>query len=540
MEDKYQMKISFAFYMVAAATIVAAAEEKAPIVKVGLYKNGLAAVTRRVTPDAKGVATVDGSARPAYGTFWHSAEKPVTVTRGVPEGNATLTFRAPPEFRQVLEAAIIAPDMKLAAFSSGEKDILLSANGTLLAKGGFADTDDGWDDPFQRRSFGVQQGWKLRLKNGSTLTVPRHCLVAVAGTSAADAEWRFSGSDKPFDVEYLTSGASWTPSYRLELAEGGKGRLFMSAELRNELGDWKDAEVSLISGFPNLKYASVPSLLGKDVGFDMYRRAVEAAESPDRSTGIGAMTQVMLNSASFDGMNTDPAAYAAAEAGAGADIHYRPIGKITLGKDQTVSLPLGAETADVKRMVDWDLDDRRDGWGRLVNQDKQPELWDAVKIRNPFGFPLTTAPMEVVEDGRILGQSPCSWTNPGDEVVVKVTKALSVKGAFEERGDGKGISSKVSSFDVGERFRFQGYDYRKETVTATFNVTNFRKEPVEMHVKKTISGEIVESAFQPTAVRNPPPEDNRVNPVRELTWEFELKAGESREFEFTYWLWVRM
>ena len=82
--------------------LVAGAGDSAPIVRVGLYKNGLAVVTRTVSPDSTGTAVVDGSARPAYGTFWHSADRPVTVTRTAARDNVMVWFRAAPDFAPVL------------------------------------------------------------------------------------------------------------------------------------------------------------------------------------------------------------------------------------------------------------------------------------------------------------------------------------------------------------------------------------------------------------------------------------------------------
>ena len=514
--------------VLAIPALAACADDAAPIVKVGLYKNGLAVVTRRVTPDSTGTAVVDGSARPAYGTFWHSAEKPVTVTRTAARDGVTISFRAAPDFAPVLAEAEKEGNVEATAYTVGEKDRVFTASGKLIATGNTL---------------------TLELKNGSKLHVPAGLKVAVKGAAGGES-WLFTGTDKPFAVEYLSAGASWTPSYRLAFGEKGKGTLFMSADVRNELADWKDAELSLISGFPNLKFANVPSLLGGGVDFTVYKNAVEAAEDGDQQPWYygrkakrgGVMSQsVMMNCAFAGAAAPNAAAYGAVEMGAGSDIHYREVGKVTLGKGETLTLPLGAKETKVERLVDWDLNDRRDFWGRLAEEEFKPELWDAVKVRNPFAFPLTTAPMEVVEQGRILGQSPCAWTNPGDEAIVKVTKALSVKGSYEERGAGKTLTNEtLSSLGVGERFRFNDYDYRKEVVTATMKLTNFRKETAKLRVKKTFSGELVKSDVEPTKRHDPPPADSRVNAVHELTWEFELKAGETREVSFTYWLWVRM
>ena len=528
--------------VLAIPALAACADDAAPIVKVGLYKNGLAVVTRRVTPDSTGTAVVDGSAKPAYGTFWHSAEQPVTVTRTAARDGVTVSFRAAPDFAPVLAEVEKESSVEATAYTVGEKDRVFTASGKLIANGNPDNANLGYGN------LAYDKTLTLELKSGSKLNIPQALKVSLKGAASGES-WRFTGTDKPFDVEYLSSGASWTPSYRLALGETGKGTLFMSADVRNELDDWKDAELSLISGFPNLKFANVPSLLGGGVDFAAYKNAVEAAEGDDqqpryygrRAKVGGVMSQSVMRNYAPDGYAApSAAAYDAVETGAGADIHYREVGKVTLGKGETLTLPLGAKETQVERLVDWDLNDRRDFWGRLVNEEFKPELWDAVKVRNPFGFPLTTAPMEVVEEGRLLGQNPCAWTNPGDEAIVKVTKALSVKGSYEERGDGKSISSKMSSLGANERFSFNDHDYRKETVTATMKLTNFRKEAAKLRVKKTFSGELVKSEVEPTKRHDPPPADSRVNAVHDLTWEFELKAGESREITFTYWLWVMM
>ena len=517
--------------------LAAYANDAAPIIKIGLYKNGLAVVTRRVTPDSTGAVVVDGSARPAYGTFWHSADRPVTVTRTAARDNVTVSFRAASDFAPILAEAEKEGNVEATAYAVGEKDRVFTASGKLIANENPADVD-----------LVYGKTLTLQLKSGSKVNIPKGLKVAVKGVASGES-WRFSGTDKPFAIEYLTSGATWTPSYRLALDEKGTGTLFMSAEVCNELADWRDVDLSLISGFPNLKFANVPSLLGGGVDFATYKNAVESAEGGDQQPWYygrkardgGVMSQsVMMNCAAYGCAAPNAAAYGTVETGAGSDIHYREVGKVTLGKGETMTKPLGAKETNVSRLVDWDLNDRRDYWGRLSEEKLKPELWDAVKVKNPFGFPLTTAPMEVVEEGRVIGQSPCAWTNPGDEAIVKVTKALSVKGTYEERGDGKALSSKVSLLGSDERFRFDGDDYRKEAVTATMKLTNFRRDAVRMRVKKTFSGELVKSDVEPTKRHDPPPVDSRVNAVHELTWEFELKAGESRDVSFTYWLWVRM
>jgi len=520
------------------------AVDPAPIVSVNLYKNGNAFLTRRLTPE-KGVSTVEIPAcLPSYGTFWHTANAPVTVTTASEPKTVRVTFRADPQIGALIAEAEKNPGLTVTAVvargdvpGKGAPDALFTVKGECL------------DSP----SWEEQPKYRIRFASGSTVTVGKSLVVASAGLEdpATGARrpsrfWKFEGCEEPFGIQYLTGGATWAPSYLLTFGKDGKADLLMNAEIRNEIADWKDVDVSLISGFPSIQYANSRALIG-GLELSQFVQGIFGAEGGARRAPVGMMAQNMMMSyapAVFDG-GVKPAAYQAAgmSNGAGADIHYRPIGKLTLKKGETVALPLGAKTTEYKRIVDWEIVDRRDYWGRLTRNDgsdNEQELWDSVKFSNPFDFPLTTGAIEIAEEGRIVGQAQCAWTNPGDETLVKITKALSVKGRCDEESDGKGVRSKISSLAADERFRYNDADFRKETITAKIRVQNFRKETAAMNVKKVFSGELVESDLKPTKTRNLPVHDGRVNVERELAWEFDLKPGETKEIKVVYWLWVRM
>ena len=549
----------------------------APITSVGLYKNGLALVSRTVRPGKDGIVWLDGAVRPCYGLFWNSSSDPVQVramkcdvrrdlsavaadddwARVFADREVTLSFRGAPALAAVLAAAQAEGGYRVKAYSLGEKDEAFELKGRVLrpeAKLAVPRRADSYryyylysasDEP-------TAASIVLKLATGSTVTISQANVFAVrAADGAGDALerdrplWQFSGSTSPYIVRYLCEGACWTPSYRLVL-DGKKGRLDMAAEICNEIADWHKAEVSLISGFPALRFAPVHSLVGAGMNFNEYRRQHEEAASSDpwnRRRSVGAMSQVMSNSILPREDEDSGADYSAREAGAGADVHYRPIGKVTLKKGEVLSLPLGSAGTGVERIVDWDLVDPRDETGRKQSGESQAvnTLWDAVKLKNPFDFPMTTAPIVVEEGGRILGQSQSFWTNPGDEMCVRVTKALSVQGMYEERSDsGGGKFKQAGANGAGEQMRQGFHTYRKEIVTGTFRVRNFRTDSVQLNIRKAIAGEIIEISEKPSSEKVPPAGDNQVNVPRELRWNFTLKAGEAHEVTLTYSTWVRL
>ena len=463
----------------------------APIVSVGLYQEDIAVVSRQVTPE-NGTAIVKiGGGIPIDGSFWHSAKKPVTVRRFERMQEVEVVFLAPACMRGVIEAAKGegGHSLRIPSYRSDDKVGYQVFN----AKGKMREGAEG----------------ELELSSGSLLSISdSESIVNLAGLSAdqckIDAKnegmLEFKGADEPFTMEYLTTGANWTPSYRLML-KGEKATLLMSGELRNYLADWAEAEVSLISGKCNITRDESR----ERKGFGRARNFTNA--SCEMKTAFAP---------SADGY------VSAANDGLGDDIHYRSLGKVTLKRGEELTVPLGAAETDVKRLVEWTTDG----------------LWDAVKFKNPFAFPMAVGKIEVTEEGRILGMSKCGWTNPGDETFVRIAEANSVKGKFEEQRESKG-RSKMSSFG-GEMMKVNNRTYSKEKVMAFFTVTNFRKEKVAMSIRRIFSGELGEMTLKPTKMREIPPKDFGVNPEQELTWEFELQAGEKREFKVEYSRWFAM
>lgn len=558
---------------VAAAEVSAAAVslDPAPIVSVGLYKNGMAVVTRRITPGEDGVSFVDANARPAYGSFWLVSGGGVSVSStkadvlrenvdaGFAEGwtgaydgrKIEVAFRCGVGMDQILAAAAKTGSMKVLAGTAGESSRICTVRGTAVK-----DESERAAEPIGRRNmyYGYASYYyeppkpkpakslNVRLESGSIVSVPESAVVSVRsddgdsrGIARAMPVWRFDGAKAPFDVQYIATGACWTPSYRVDLADG-KGTVSMTAEVYNDIADWKDAEVSLISGFPNLLYADVPSLLGGGVDFGAYSSAIRAAEDDTywgwfrrggRNRG-GVMSQsVMLNSFTPSGGADSFSAGAAESAGAGTDIHYRGVGRMTLARGDRRMLQLGRKEVALRRIVEWNLSDDRDERGNLRDgtEEERRTAWDAVVFANPFGFPMTTAPVEIAEGGRVLGQSKIGWTNPGDEASVKITKALTVSVKYTES---------LSGMDGVKRWG--GRDWRKEGVKGSFSIRNHRGEPATVRVKKTVSGELVDATD--AKVHDRPAQPENPNLEHDMTWEFVLAPGEDKVFSIEYWHWL--
>lgn len=497
--------------------------ESAPITAIDIYKNGNVILTRHITPTSNTI-NVKPIGRPAHGSVWHNSTAPLNIIEQANAKRHKISFLASPELEPILQEAQTGGGMKVTLYRGGQEQKLYTVEG-------------------------VYDRTKITLDSNSEIVYGNGTIIATKPIDENSEYWKIEGASGEFDLQYLTRGALWAPSYRIELNEKD-ATLAMSTEVRNELERLDNVEVNLISGFPTLKFAAVSSFLDPEATIETYASQINDVNTPDgRSSRRNTKYSVMSQSAIIPGSvlvgsslgGVDVGAYQSLEAGSGNDIHYMPIGKLTLDKNESVMLPLGCAKTEYERFVDWSIEDRRDVYGRSSREgsDKETmELWDAIEFKNPFAFPMTTAPIDVVDKGRILGQTQATWTNPKDKCLLKITPALSVKGYCAEEGSGS-VKSRKRYANEDEYFEFHGRRWSKENVTAKLKVKNYRNEKTKVRIRKCFSGEIDTISDKPVTMHTIPARDYCPNVERELVWELELGANGEKEVEIKYNIWVR-
>ena len=553
-------------------------EAAAPIVALGLYKNGTVTVTRWVEPPAGGVFFLPGTVRHAHGTLWADTREPLKIrTRKRPvstpgaqtnpwadlaaayEGRrVTLSLRAPVGSLLQKAADEKARTLYIARESGTEVEDLA---GTVvgIASGTAARA---WsreyvlDEPLGSRRLSSTMPWAdlrgvvpadgdaardsghlhLRTEGGIMVRVPTGIIDGIRSDGintrapALVDGLRVEGATRPFRLSYMAQGASWAPSYRIELLDATRMRLALAAIVRNELEAFRNAEVNLISGFPNIEFARVEGLMSPGATLASFFRGLSSKGS-ERGGGPVVMQQaIMFNTLDPAGADGGLPFLDVAEAGASSDIHYRAIGKLTMDAGESLYLPLAEAETDYERVVDWTVTDRRDGHGGLQRrEERQDELWDVVQFANPLESPMTTAPVAVAEDGRILGQSTMFWSNPGQRTSARITQALSVSGNCTETDSG----------ERRERVQIGGDSYDNPVVNGMMRVRNFRGTDVKLIVNLGFSGEFISAATEPDERRVLGSSVFSVNKRQQMRWTLLLKPGEERTLAYQYSVLVR-
>ena len=172
------------------------------------------------------------------------------------------------------------------------------------------------------------------------------------------------------------------------------------------------------------------------------------------------------------------------------------------------------------------------------------ELWDAVSFRNPFKSPITTAPIEITDGGKFLGQTTVEWVNPGQKNILRITKAMTVTGQVTENEIAKTslkeekASSSPAKSATRETVRIGGDNYWKQEIEGVLALKNYRKTNAKAVIKLQFSGDLVSAEGNPSK-QLVPQGYNSVNPRNELTWETVVKADRELKIHYRYSVLVR-
>ena len=380
-------------------------------------------------------------------------------------------------------------------------------------------------------------------------------------------------------IMYLTQGATWAPSYRVKLLDSKTLSLEQNVVLLNEWMPIHNAEIALVSGFPQIETAGVVSPLHPDQSL---RQFLAQLQSPSaglaRGDAGGMMSQsrsrFVSNEGSFDDKSVTPIAFdITATPGEGPDIHYNSIGKRTLEVGDSLALTTGKAEAAYERVLSCDLSDLvlnfwRQNAARGANiQIAEPEVFEVLKFANPLSFPMTTAPVTITDSQRFIGQSKTNWVSPRQPASVNITKVLNVSVTYLDEIDlsrrpdempeipnrvplisGFGDELSVHPlWSVGVFPWNSSNRFRLIPIRGTLEITNRRDESVTLHLTGAAVG-VVELAKQSIAECDVPPKSQTVvpanreyapNSVSRLYWELTLQPGEKKVLTLQSSRWVQ-
>ena len=396
-----------------------------------------------------------------------------------------------------------------------------------------------------RQSDVVEINAKSLYEGPAPVTPAPRTTKVVEDVQIVEAPKDHSGSVR---MHYLTEGITWSPFYDLILCDGtekeetgGQLTINAAATIMNSYSDFENAEVELISGFPSLDFASVIGAVAKKLPLTTFLTSLANPKNgtPSYLQNSGVMSQggvmsqsVMSNSArpvrelfKDDDLDEMPATPSKWSASGLEDIQYKSVGKLSMKKGDVLYVPIATKTAPFEYVTTWSAPMAEPYAYGFKTADTN--VWSTVRFKNPFDFALTTAPYEIVRDGKVLGQSTGAWFGAGETASVKITRAMAVSCSFSYSETG----NRDRIFSVS-RPNLSDLRYRHPDVTAELTLTNISDKPVKMVIDSVFYGELLNAEENPTKVKQM--SERSLNNKYKLVWTLSLPANTKKTISYTY------
>jgi hypothetical protein len=535
-------------------------DAKLKIEKIALFKNGLGFFTAAVTlPENEKTLRFGQLPIPSFGTFWvgypsdvkvHSLitamedreEKiPLQTLGQILQANAgrRVTLRTGFGDKDVLEGIIVpeitdtdAPELPNPYFMDGRRQqdqnerysSAIPAGNVLLIK-----TDKG--------IIALNASSVLRADFGNNDILTTALMKQKCPSIRLELDSPAKG--KKISLSYLARGVTWTPGYLLDLSDAKIAKFSAQALIVNELTDFNNVRLELVTGFPNIKFAEVSSPVAMSQSLADFLNSLSRGQSENvHGGGQNMITQqaMFANTAVFDAPESPllPEYSTAATGTVSEDLFLYPVENFTLKRGETAWLPLFTAEMPYKHIYNWkikdflDPEDRyRPDAGRTDGKIAE-EVWHSCRLVNNLKMPLTTAAAEFVTNGSFTGQDICYYTAPGAETTIRINRAMNVQAEEAE----------VEVERSRNAATFHGYSYDLVKVKGELKLRSWIDKSVQVEVCKELSGQVLEKLPAAKDVQTAKGL-KQVNPKHILTWELELQPGAELKISYIYQVYIR-
>jgi hypothetical protein len=301
-------------------------------------------------------------------------------------------------------------------------------------------------------------------------------------------------------LSYLTHGFSWAPSYLVEIGDGNNLTIEMAAAVRNEFADLKESEIKLMTGTPAIEFSNVISPLSPKQNLEKFLSALQSDGLP----GVD-----------------------------GNEMQFTSIGKRNLKSGESLSLRVGRAKVGYERLVEWNV--ASDENGSITE-----ETWDVLQFKNPFAFPMGTAPAMVMDRDQFKSQRTCSRALVGEASSLRFARSQDMRTRGKESeelvkkpAEKDAKVDKEAKIEKGEIIRIGMNEYRRATIDGELTVTNQRKQPSKVILRRDIKGKVLQTDVD-AKVQAYEEGLRAVNPSNEIVWTVSLGAGEEKTVRYRY------
>lgn len=481
-----------------------------PIKEITVFKDGHAFVAHEgdMPVDHEGKVILDYLPTPVLGTFWPYAADPDVRLIGVTAGqNRVLIQHTALALRELLEANVGAEVIIAETGTNSYRARILglpARSSEEFAKTSPPNTPERLPESGNLVLLQTDAGVKaITLEQIRDLTFTDKPKLASSTEEFRNLltlklDW---GKRKPRDTTkvglfYLQKGVRWIPDYKIELDGHGKAIVKLQATLVNELADLEDVSVNLVIGVPTFAFKDTLDPIGLQQNLAALSQAFQTnpnnRNSPLAYQFSNAIMSQAARASDYSFASGNPGGPALGpeigDSGKTEDLFIFNLQHVTLKRDERMVVPVFEFTLEYKDLFTLDLPfgpppevranlntEQQRELARLFNT---PKVMHKIRLTNCSKYPLTTAPVLFVREGKLLAQGLMTYTPAGGSVDLPITTALDFqvqKSDHETKRTPNALQENGSSFS---RIDLKG----------KITLTSHRAESAEIEVTRYLLG----------------------------------------------------
>ena len=508
---------------------------KPKVVSVSMFKNGYAFVTREI-PITDNTAKVVEVPQTSLGSLWFwSNEGQIDSVTGVDE-------RTP--------ASITVP------ISSSDEILRANIGKKFLFNMLYKDEKDGKVTDRRQTVEGILKTFindMLTVETAEGTFIIRHdkidSVIAKDPSVVLSIEQKYEKSSHYYQIVTknnaksvmmmsLERGMTWAPGYAIDLSSPDKLVFTAKSTVLNDLLDFDNAKLRLITGFPNIQFQGILDPLTSGMSVDDWLRSISGGVPGGFQNGGGMGGQgsggfgggrageitrkaaAAPASDSVNGITFDPTDNSLVVGNASGeqleDLFFYDLEKVSLKKGSRSYQYLYQFETPYKRTYSWD-------------GVKGSPIFNKIKFKNMTGKPISTAAASMFKKGEVVGQGMMNYTAANTEAELTVSRSL------DFRTD---ASTELIDRAVGAMKDKKGMPTMDLiTYESSLEVENPKEEAINFQIKLFEMGEIVktepkaEVEIQRTGIRGQ-------NPNNTLKWDFKLEPGKTAKFTIRFKVYV--
>ena len=513
---------------------------KLPVKEITIFKDGHAFVLHQGTlpTDGDGNVQMDYLPTPVLGTFWpYSSDKKVKLTAVVSSPRKAL----------VEKTSLTIPD--LLAANPGTKVSLAMNDGKTIITGTIVENPtrssaelEATSPPNTGEKLPERSNLILVKDDNGTHAIPMEMIreVSFGGnykktlaqeefrnllSLKLDWQGRQPAKQAAVGMVYVQKGIRWIPSYKMTLDGKGGIEVKLQATLINELTDLTDVTANLVIGVPSFAFKDTPDPIALQQTFSQLSTYFDSGSQSSYALSNGIMSQT--GGGGFGGGRRE-AARAAEPADPGPevsgankneDLFLFNVKHITLKKGQRMTLPIAEYALKYKDVytVDIPFSPPRQARGSFNNQQQAelakllatPKAIHAIRIMNSGKYPITTAPVLLLNGESVIAQSSTAYTSISGSLDISLTTATDIKVKKTEK----------ETLQTPNAENWNGHNYTKVDLEGILNLTNYSDKDVELEVTRYVLGQAEKADHGGEIVRVNALEDDEYSPVSDNpTW----------------------